>query len=158
MKITLTFGRNAQLIWALILPAFMLLIPLILIIEFVFPLYPNNSGLLIGMATIGYLALYIWITYSWVKATTAEVEITLQSNELHFCFEKKNVFHPTDFKLTLGEIKNLSEDDDKGYQFLYFDCNNSDYSKFYLRCKIDHPEFDAFRNELLAKYSHRIQN
>jgi hypothetical protein len=144
MKYTFTFGRNSQLIWALILPSFILLIPLLLILEYVLPLYPENLGILSLLATFGYMGFVIWLTLSWVKATTAEVEIAINHDSLQFIFIKKNIFHRSNFTLHFNEIKNIGEDNDKEFDFLYFETKHSSYPKFFIRTNENNPDFDIF--------------
>jgi len=64
MKFRLTFGRNSQLIWALILPAFILLIPLLFILDYVLIEYPDKADFIVIAATILYLGFDIWLTLS----------------------------------------------------------------------------------------------
>lgn len=144
MKFSLTFGRNSQLIWALILPALILLIPLLLILEYVSPLFPSNEGAIILITIFGYIGFDIWLTLSWVNATTAEVEITFNPDSLQFIFVKKNIFHRSNFTLYLNDIKNIGEDNDKGFDFLYFETKHLLYHKFFIRAKENNPDFEIF--------------
>ena len=153
MKYTFTFGRNSQLIWALILPAFILLIPLLLILEYVLPLYPENLGFLSLLATFGYMGFVIWLTLSWVKATTAEVEITIYPNSLEFTFIKKNIFHRSNFTLPFNEIKNIGEDNDKEFDFLYFETKHPSYPKFFIRTNENNPDFETFSQMVMKMES-----
>jgi len=150
MKYQLTFGRNSQLIWALIVPAFILLIPLLISIEFILPNFPKSDLILI-VTTVLYMGGTLWLTLKWVKATTAPVEIFINNGVIHFHFQKKNIFHKTDFSLAYSDINNIGEDSDKGFDFLYFECNHPNYNRFHITSNEGNEEFTAFKYQIFEK-------
>jgi len=153
MKYTLTFGRNSQLIWALILPAFILLIPLLFTLEYILVAFPDRGGIIVITATVLYIGFDIWLTLSWVKSTTAEAEITVHEDYVEFCFLKKNIFHRSDFTLHFNDIINIGQDNDRGYSFLYFECRHASYSKFFIRAKENNPDFEPFQQKIQSMES-----
>ena len=153
MKYSLTFGRNSQLIWALILPAFILLFPLLYILDYALTTYPDQGDIIVIVGAILYLGLDIWLTMYWVKSTTTTAEITIDMDTVEFHFLKKNIFHRSDFILHINDIKNIGEDTDKGYSFLYFECRNVKYSKFFIRADENNPDFEPFRQKILSMES-----
>ena len=58
MKYSLTFGRNSQLIWALILPAFILLFPLLYILDYALTTYPDQGDIIVIVGAILYSVSY----------------------------------------------------------------------------------------------------
>lgn len=144
---TLTFGRNSQIIWALILPAFILQVPLLLTIEYLLPLLPDSEWTPIAVSMI-YFGLVLWVTLKWVKTTTARVDIVINNNNIEFAFSKKNIFHRNDFSLSFNEILNLSEDFDKGFDFIYFATTHPVYNKFHITAKEDNADFADFSNKI----------
>jgi hypothetical protein len=150
MHYKLTFGRNSQLIPALILPAFILLIPLVLFLEFVDPLLPSSEWTSIIVSVV-YMSLVLFFTLRWVKAITAPVEITITGDEVQFLFPKKNIFHRTDFTISFQHIINIGEDSDKGFDFLYFETKLKEYKKFHITAANGDSQFAEFREHVLSR-------
>ena len=119
MKYTFTFGRNSQLIWALILPAFIGLIPLWVIMELSIKYFPDNDWASV-IITILYIAFVVFFTLKWVRSVRVDIDIEFKEGRLHFNFPVKNIFHRKDFILNISNLVNTSEDNDKGFDFLNF--------------------------------------
>lgn len=147
MKYTFTYGRNSQLIWAMILPAFVGLIPLMLVLELSKKYYQDADWIVI-LATFLYLALVVIVTFSWVKSIRSDVAICLEDNELNFNFIKKNLFHKRDFTLHLSNLRNTSEDNDKGFDFLYIETQKTSTPSFHLMAKEGDENFIEFKDLL----------
>lgn len=147
MKYTFTYGRNSQLIWALILPAFIGLIPLMLVLE-LSKKYNYDGDWIVILATFLYLAIVITATLLWVNSIRSDVEITFDKDELHFNFVKNNIFHKRDFILHLSNLKNTSEDNDKGFDFLYIETHNTSSPSFHLMAKEGDENFANFKQTL----------
>jgi hypothetical protein len=144
---SLTFGRNSQLIWAIILPGIILLVPLMIILSYLLPLVPDNEWNPIIIAFV-YFGLVFWVTFKWVKATTAKVEIAINNGVIEFVFPKKNIFHRHNFNLTFPEIRNLSEDNDKGFDFLYFETTHPVYNKFHITAAENNTQLAEFKEKV----------
>ena len=149
MQYKLIFGRNSQLIPALILPAFILLIPLVLFLEFVDPQLPKSEWTSIIVSVV-YISLVLFFTLRWVKATTAPVEITITGDRIQFLFPKKNIFHHTDFNISFQHIINIGDDSDKGFDFLYFETKLKEYKKFHITAANGDSQFKEFRKHVLS--------
>lgn len=150
MQYNLIFGRNSLIVPALILPAFVLIIPLLLFMEFIDPLLPQSEWTSIIMSMV-YFSLVIFITLRLVKSTTAPVEISVIKERLQFVFLKKNIFHRKDFHLTFPEIINIGEDNDKGFDFLYFETKHEGYRKFHITAKENDTDYITFRDYILKQ-------
>lgn len=157
MKYTFTFVRNSQLIWVMILPAFVLLIPLLLAIEYIFPQFPISEWTSI-ILTLGYLSCVLFSTLYLVYLIRGSVEVTLNSSYIDFHFFKRNLFHTKDFALHFKDLLSVSEDNDKGYNFLYFNAKNSVYPSFHLMEKENNPDFKSFKNQLYAGIDSQAEN
>jgi hypothetical protein len=117
------------------------------VISYVLPSLPNQDWMVIILSLV-YLGGTLWMTLSWVKATTARVDITITDWIVRFSFPKKNIFHRKDLELSFGEIRNLGEDNDKGFDFLYFETPHPEYRKFHITAAVNNPEFEAFRKQM----------
>jgi hypothetical protein len=144
----LTFGRNSQLIWAMILPSFILLVPLLLFLTYVMPYLPDSAWTVIVVSMI-YLGLAILLTLRWVKLITAPVIIVIENENISFTFPKKNIFHRYDFSLTINEIINLGQDTDKGFDFLYFETSHKHFHKFHVTAEANTGDFSSFLTKML---------
>lgn len=150
MTYKLVFGRNSLIVPALILPAFVLIIPLLLFMEFVDPLLPRSEWIPIILSMV-YFGLVIFITLQLVKATTSPVEISVMEGRIQFVFLQKNIFHRKSFTITFPEIINIGEDNDKGFDFLHFETKHMGYRKFHITAKEDDADFMAFRDYILKQ-------
>ena len=157
MKYTFTFGRNSQLVWVMILPAFVLLIPLLLAIEYIIPLFPVSDWTSI-ILTLLYFGCVLFLTLYLVNLIRGSVEITVNNNFIDFHFIKINWFHKKDFTLHFKDLQSVSEDNDKGYDFLYFNAKNSVYPSFHLMEKENNPDFKSFKNQLYASIDSQAEN
>jgi hypothetical protein len=157
MKYTFTFGRNSQLIWVMILPAFILLIPLLLAIEYIIPLFPISDWTSI-ILTLVYFGFVLLSTLYLVNLIRVTVEVTVNSDYIDFYFIKRNWFHKADFTLHFEDLLSVSEDNDKGYDFIYFKTKNSVYPKFHLMEEENNPDFESFKNQLYAGIDSRTEN
>jgi hypothetical protein len=132
MNYSLTYGRNSQMIWALILPAFIALLPLMIALELTNKYFPENDWLYI-LITILYVLVVLASTFILIKSIQKDVIVSLKNDEIHIKFQKKNFFHPSDIYLPLNQISNTNIQTDKGYDFLYIETNQSQVKNFYLR-------------------------
>ncbi len=147
MKYSFIFGRNYQLVWALILPGIVGIIPLIILIQ-LSEKYTHESDLLLLLSVSFYLITTILGTLKWVKAIRVKVDIIIEKDVIRFSFPKKNIFHRHDFILSISEIVNTTEDYDKGYNLLYFSTKSLTESKFHLMAKADDELYMIFKNQL----------
>jgi len=90
------------------------------------------------------MAATLFLTLKWVKSINAKVIVTIADGIIHFRFPFKNIFHRSDFMITFHEILNLGEDNDKGFDFLYFETTNPKYSKFHITAKEENEDFALF--------------
>jgi hypothetical protein len=150
MQYKLTFGRNAQIVPALILPALILLIPLVLFVEFANAQILGSQWTPI-ILTVLYFLPVLFLTLRLVNLTKASVEISIIEDSLQFVFPKKNIFHHTDFNISFQHIINIGEDNDKGFDFLYFKTKQHGFKNFHITAKEDDSQFIAFRNHVLSK-------
>lgn len=132
MNYSLTYGRNSQMIWALILPAFIALLPLMIALELANKYSPEKDWLYL-LITVMYILVVLVSTLGWIKSIQKDVVVTLKNDEIHIQFQKKNIFHPSDIYLPLNQISNTNIQNDKGYDFLYIETNQSQVKNFYLR-------------------------
>jgi hypothetical protein len=86
-----------------------------------------------------------------VNITRGTVEISLIGDGLQFSFPKKNFFHHTDFNIAFQEIINIGEDNDKGFDFLYFNTKHKGFKNFHITAKENDDQFVAFRDYVLSK-------
>src|SRR6186713_2869155 len=150
MQYKLTFGRNAQIVPAIIFPALILLIPLVLFLEFADRQLLRSEWIPIILSLV-YFLLVLFLTLRLVNITRAAVEISVIGDSLQFLFPKKNFFHHTDFNISFQEIINIGEDNDKGYDFLYFKTKHKGFKNFHIMVKENDDQFMAFRNHVLSK-------
>jgi hypothetical protein len=126
MQYKLTFGRNAQIVPAIILPALILLIPLVLFLEFADQQLLRSEWIPIILSLVYFLSV-LFITLRLVNIIRGSVEISLIGDSLQFLFPKKKFFHHTDFNIAFQEIINIGEDNDKGFDFLYFNTKHKGF-------------------------------
>ena len=150
MKYKLTFGRNVQIVSALILPALILLIPLVLFVDFADAQILRSQWTPIILTAVYFLPV-LFLTLRLVNLTKAAVEITLMEDSLQFVFPEKNIFHHTDLNLSLQQIINIGEDNDKGFDFLYFKTKQNGFKNFHITAKEGDSQFIAFRDHVLSK-------
>jgi hypothetical protein len=150
MQYKLTFGRNAQIVPAIILPALILLIPLVLFLEFADQQLLRSEWIPIILSLV-YFLLVLFLTLRLVNITRASVEISIIGDNLQFLVPKKNFFHHTDFNLSFQEIMNIGEDNDKGFDFLYFKTKHKGFRNFHITAKENNDQFIAFRDHVLSK-------
>jgi hypothetical protein len=150
MQYKLTFGRNAQIVPAIILPALILLIPLVLFLEFADPRLLRSEWIPIILSLVYFLSV-LFLTLRLVNFTRASVEISIIEDSLQFLFPKKNFFHHTDFNISFQEIINIGEDNDKGFDFLYFKTKHKGFRNFHITAKENDDQFIAFRDHVLSK-------
>jgi hypothetical protein len=146
MNYQFTFGKNYLIVWALILPAFLLLIPLLLVITCCNSILKENEWFAL-LLSLSYFASTFWLTFKFIKQVTADVEINLEHSKINFHFPHKNIFHRSDFSLDFNDITNLSEDNDKAFDFINFETRTSQ-KKFHLSTKECNPDFQNFKNKL----------
>lgn len=139
IRYSLTYGRNSQMIWALVLPAFIGLIPLMISIELANN-YRSNSDWLTIIITPTYLIMVFLTTFLLIKSIQKSVIVELEKTNLQIHFQKKNLFHSSNICLPLKEIVNTYMQNDKGYDFLYIETKKSRVKNFYLRAKETDPE------------------
>ena len=132
MNYSLTYGRNSQMIWALILPAFIALLPLMIALELANKYSPEKDWLYLFITAM-YILVLLVSTLAWIKSIQKDVVVSLKNDEIHIQFQKKNIFHPSDIYLPLNQISNTNIQTDKGYDFLYIETNQSQVKNFYLR-------------------------
>lgn len=132
MNYSLTYGRNSQMIWAMVLPAFIALVPLMIAVELASKYFPEMDWLTI-LITIMYLLVVMITTFVLIRSIQKEVIVTLANEAIHVQFQKKNFFHPSDIYLPISQIGNTFIQNDKGYDFLYIETNQSQIKNFYLR-------------------------
>jgi len=72
---------------------------------------------------------------------------------VEFHFLKKNIFHRSNFTVHFNDIKNIGDNNDKGYNFLYFECRNVKYSKFFIRASENNPDFEPFLQKIQSMES-----
>jgi len=132
MNYSLTYGRNSQMIWALILPAFIALLPLMIALELANKYSPEKDWLYLFITAM-YILVVLVSTLAWIKSIQKDVVVSLKNDEIHIQFQKKNIFHPSDIYLPLNQISNTNIQTDKGYDFLYIETNQSQVKNFYLR-------------------------
>lgn len=147
MKFNFILGRNSQLIYALVLPGFIGIIPLYIILD-LSEKYSTNSDSIIIISVLLYLVSVVFFTLKWVKAVRPGVEIVFENNQLHFSFLKKNILFRKDFIIPISDILNVSEDNDKGYDFIYLETSDSKFPRFYLMSGEDDVQFDRFKENL----------
>jgi hypothetical protein len=150
MQYKLTFGRNAQIVPAIILPALILLIPLVLFLEFADQQLVRSEWMPIILSLVYFLAV-LFLTLRLVKIINGSVEVSLMDDSLQFLFPKKNFFHHTDFNIVFQEIINIGEDNDKGFDFLYFKTRHKGFKNFHITAKENDEQFIAFRDQVLSK-------
>lgn len=151
MPYQLTFGQNAQIVPAMILPAVILLIPLVLIWEFADPQLLESEWTPIILTVVYFLSV-LFLTLRLVAFTTAKVKISIAGDDsLHFFFPEKNIFHRTDFSIAFQQIINIGEENDKGYDFLYFKTRHKGFENFHISAKENDSRFIAFRSHVLSK-------
>lgn len=141
------FGRNSQLVWALVLPAFICLIPLLLVLEYLIP-KNADSGIPTILLTLSYMGAVFFLTFKWVAAVNAQVVISIKDHALQFEFPVKNFFHRHDFTLGFNEITGISEDTDKGTDFLYFKSKHPHFRHFHVSATANHPDFTTFKSKV----------
>lgn len=150
MQYKLTFGRNTQIVPAIILPALILLVPLVLFLEFADPQLLQSEWLPITLSLVYFLSV-LFLTLRLVSFATASIEISVASDMLQFSFPEKNIFHHTDFNISFQDIINIGEDNDKGYDFLYFQTRHGGFKKFHITAKEGDAQFAAFRDHVVGK-------
>ena len=150
MQYKLTFGRNAQIVPAIILPALILLIPLVLFIEFADRQLLRSEWIPIVLSLVYFLSV-LFITLQLVNITRGAVEISVIGDSLQFLFLKKNFFHHTDFNISFQHIINIGEDNDKGFDFLHFKTKHKGFKNFHITAKENDDQFIAFRDYVLSK-------
>jgi hypothetical protein len=150
MQYKLTFGRNAQIIPAIILPALILLIPLVLFLEFADQRLVRSEWIPIILSLVYFLAV-LFLTLRLVNIINGSVEVSLIDDSLQFLFPKKNFFHHTDFNIAFQEIINIGEDNDKGFEFLYFKTRHKGFKNFHITAKENDDQFMTFRDKVLSK-------
>ena len=91
MQYKLTFGRNAQIVPAIILPALILLIPLVLFLEFADQQLLRSEWIPIILSLVYFLSV-LFITLRLVNIIRGSVEISLIGDSLQFLFPKKKIF------------------------------------------------------------------
>lgn len=157
MKYTFTFGMNSQLILAMILPAFIFLIPLLLAIEFSITWLPISDWTSI-ILTLLYFGCVLFSTLYLVKLIRVKVEVMIINDTIDFCFLKQNWFHKKDFTLHFKDLLTVSEDNDKGYDFIYFKTKSTVYPRFHLMKEENNPDFVSFKNQLHAHIENQTEN
>jgi len=120
------------MIWALILPAFIALLPLMIALELANKYSPEKDWLYLFITAM-YILVVLVSTLAWIKSIQKDVVVSLKNDEIHIQFQKKNIFHPSDIYLPLNQISNTNIQTDKGYDFLYIETNQSQVKNFYLR-------------------------
>lgn len=150
MPYKLTFGRNAQIVPAIILPACILLIPLLLFLELGDPQLLKSEWTPIILTAVYFLSV-LFLTLRLVAYTKATVEISIIEDSLQCSFPEKNMFHRTDFNIAFQQIINIGEDNDKGYDFLYFKTKHKGFENFHITAKENDSQFIAFRDQVLSK-------
>lgn len=150
MQYKLTFGRNAQIVPAIILPALILLIPLVLFLEFADPQLLRSEWIPIILSFVYFLSV-LFLTLRLVNITRGSVEISIIGDNLQFLFPKKNFFHHTDFNISFQDIINIGEDNDKSFDFLYFKTKHKGFRNFHITAKENDDQFIAFRGHVLSK-------
>jgi hypothetical protein len=149
MKYQFTFGKNSLIVWALILPAFLLLIPLLLILTYCNSIFKQFEWFSVVLS-LTYFACTFWLTFKFLKLVTTNAEIELEHNKIVVHFPKKNIFHRSDFSLDFNDITNLSEDNDKAFDFMHFETSLTLHKKFHFSTKEGNPDFQNFKNQLYA--------
>lgn len=139
MNYSLTYGRNVQMIWAMVLPAFIAIVPLVIAVELASKYYPDTDWLSI-LFTLMYLLVVMISTFVLIRSIQKEVIVTIANEAIHIQFQKKNFFHPSDIHLPISQIGNTFIQNDKGYDFLYIETNQSQIKNFYLRATESEPE------------------
>jgi len=154
----LTYGRNSQIIWALVLPAFIGLIPLMISIELANK-YKIDSNWLTILITPTYLIMVLLATFLWIKSIQKNVIVEIEKDNLQIHFQKKNIFHSSSIYLPLTEIVNTYMQNDKGYAFLYIETKKSRVKNFYLRAKETDPELMSLNlaiNQYIEKSDYKV--
>ncbi len=150
MQFVLTLGKNSLIVPALILPSAIMTAVLVLLLEFVVPLAQVADWAVLAIS-LAYFAVVIFLTLQVVGSTSCRVEIAEVENGMSFHFLDENIFHRKDFTLSYSDIYNIGEDNDKGYDFLYFTTAKQGYKKFHLTAKENDQGFGAFRAIVLGK-------
>lgn len=144
LTLNCVLGRHTNLVYAMVLPAIIGIVPLYFTMEAV---VKSNirSPLTVPLITLLYIALVGFLTYKGVRMVQAKTRVFCAPDLLEIELTGTNFFYPNRMAIHPQNIKKITQFTDKGFRFINIGLAPSvPLRGFYLRCPEEDESFEAF--------------